>query len=286
VATTGGVFDPAGVAERLQQAPGEEARTELGLPEGVPPSRWQLRTIRASIPSLADYTLSGIWRFLQRSRLCLRSAKVQLFSPDPDYQTKVDQLMTSLREAALHPERIVFLFLDEMGYTRWPDEGPDWRLAPPPAHKDGTNRQQRIIGALNACTGQVDYREDYIIGREKVGLFYRQVDTAYAEAQTIYVAQDNWSIHRHPEVQAVLEELPRIQVLWLPTYAPWLNPIEKLWRCLRERVLKLHRLASDFPALRQRVHTFLDQFAHGSHELLHSVGLQGKGKLAACLKIA
>jgi hypothetical protein len=80
------------VAARLQQAPGDEARTELGVPAGLPPSRWQLRTIRASVPELATYSLSGIWRFLQRSHLRLRSAQVQLSSPDPDYQAKVDRL--------------------------------------------------------------------------------------------------------------------------------------------------------------------------------------------------
>jgi len=254
------------------------------LPDGVPPSRWQLRTIRASIPSLADYTLSGIWRLLQRSNLPLRSARVQLYSPDPDYQSKVDHLCTCLRDAARHPEAIVFLFLDEMGYYRWPDPAPDWSPAPL-ATRNGTNRQQRLIGALNACSGRVEYLDDYIIGREKVGLFYRQLDAAYPEAKTIYVAQDNWSIHRHPDVLAVLAGLPRIEPIWLPTYAPWLNPIEKLWRWLRQRVLKLHRLADDWTALRQRVNTFLDQFVAGSPELLHYIGLQGEGKLAACLHV-
>jgi hypothetical protein len=273
------------VAERLQQAPGEEARRELGLAPEVLPARWQLRTIQASIPSLGDYTLSGIWRFLQRSHLGLRSAQVQLYSPDPDYQSKVDRLCTCLREAARHPERLVVLFLDEMGYYRWPDPAPDWGPAPC-ATREGANRQQRIIGALNALSGRVDYRDGYIVGREKVGLFSRQLDAAYREATTISVAQDNWSIHRHPDVRAVLADLPRIETIWLPTYAPWLNPIEKLWRWLRQSVLKLHRLATDWTALRQRVNAFLDQFAPGSQELLHYVGLRGDGKLAACLHVA
>lgn len=273
------------MADRLQQAPGEEARRELGLPAGVPPSRWQLRTIQASIPALADYTLSGIWRFLHRSQLGLRSPQVQLYSPDPEYASKVDRLCTCLREAARHPERIVVLFLDEMGYFRWPDPAPAWGPAPR-ALREGTNRQQRIIGALHATTGRVDYLDGYIVGREKVGRFYRQLDAAYPEASTIYVAQDNWSIHRHPDVLAVLADLPRIETIWLPTYAPWLNAMEKLWRWLRASVLKLHRLVEDWTALRQRVNAFLDQVAQGSQELLHYVGLQGDGKLAACLKVA
>ena len=58
--------------------------------------------------------------------------------------------------------------------------------------------------------------------------------------------------------------LPRCEPVWLPTYAPWLNPIEKLWRWLKGDVLKQHRLAGDWPALRRRVTAFLDQFATGS----------------------
>jgi hypothetical protein len=48
----------------------------------------------------------------------------------------------------------------------------------------------------------------------------------------IYVVQDNWSIRHHAEVEAALSDLPQIEPVWLPTYAPWLNPIEKpgtLW---------------------------------------------------------
>ena len=109
---------------------------------------------------------------------------------------------------------------------------------------------------------------------------------AYPHARRIYVVQDNWSIHTHPEVLAALAGLPQITPVWLPTYAPWLNPIEKLWRWLRADVLKLHRLADAWAALRQRVNAFLDQFAAGSHALLRYVGLLGEGKLAQALQNA
>jgi transposase len=251
----------------------------------VLPARWELRTIRASLPELAGYTLSGIWRLLWRSKLGLHSPQVQLYSPDPEYQAKLDRLSSCLRQAAAQPDRIAFLFLDEMGYYRWPEPAPDWGPASL-ATREGTNRQQRIIGALDALSGRVHYQDNYIVGRERVIAFYHQLDAAYPAAETLYVAQDNWSIHSHPEVLAALEGLPRIRPVWLPTYAPWLNPIEKLWRWLREAVLKLHRLAGDWKALRQRVNAFLDQFAAGSPELLHYVGLQGEGKLATCVRVA
>ena len=81
-------------------------------------------------------------------------------------------------------------------------------------------------------------------------------------------------------VQHALAQWPQVEPVWLPTYAPWLNPIEKLWRWLKRDVLKMHRLAEDWRAVRDRVQQFLDQFAHGSQRLLEYVGLLGNGRLA------
>jgi hypothetical protein len=70
-------------------------------------------------------------------------------------------------------------------------------------------------------------------------------------------------------------QLP-IQLVFLPTYASWLNPIEKLWRWLKQTVLHLHGLADDLPALRAQVAAFLSQFTSGSPDaasLLRYVGL-------------
>ena len=141
-----------------------------------------------------------------------------------------------------------------------------------------------MIGALNALTGRVDYLENYVVGRRQVIQFYGQLDQRYGHVERLYVVQDNWSIHQHPDVLAALTGLPRIAPVWLPTYAPWLNPIEKLWRWLRQDQLYVHRLAHDWGVLRQRVNAFFDQFATGSHALLHYVGLLGDGKLARALQ--
>ena len=276
----------------MQQAPGEEARQALApTPDGPPPSRWTLRAIRATFAWLQDYTLSGVWRVLKRAKLRVRSARLQQYSPDPEYGPKVAYLEQCLCAAAAHPDEVVLVLLDEMGDHRWPEAAATWAASmptPPPrtAPAGANNQQWRIIGALNALTGQVDYLEGYIVGRAKVIACYQYLVRAYPHARRIYVVQDNWSIHSHPEVLAALAALPQIEPVWLPTYAPWLNPIEKLWRWLRTDVLKLHRLADAWDLLRQRVNAFLDQFAAGSHDLLRYVGLLGKGRLAQALQDA
>lgn len=270
----------------MRQGPGEAARQAVAVTPTTPvPSRWTLRTIRATFPWLHGYGLSGVWRILQRWQLQLRSARVQQYSPDPEYATKVARLEQCLQAAATAPDEVVVVFMDQMGFTRWPEATTTWAETVPVAERCGPNNQQwRIIGGLNAWTGQVDDLDAYIVGRAKVIAFYQQLAQVYPHATRIYVVQDNWSIHRHDEVMAALAQLPQIEPVWLPTYAPWLNPIEKLWRWLRQDVLKLHRLADDWSALQQRVRSFLDQFAHGSRAVLHYVGLLGDGKLAHALR--
>jgi hypothetical protein len=115
----GGVFDQAPeVTERLRQGPPSTAAR--------PASRWTLRTIREAVPDLASYSLSGIWRWLQGQGIIWRTARSQLFSPDPADLTKRDHLLACLAEAAVTSDHVVVVFLDEMGFTRWPEPGPDW----------------------------------------------------------------------------------------------------------------------------------------------------------------
>jgi transposase len=288
--TVGGSFAEVEAAqealvETLRAGPGDAARREMAVgASGPAPSRWTLRTVRASVDWLMDYTLSGVWRVMQSCGLGLHTSCARLFSPDPGYASTVRRLHRCLRDAARPPDTVVALFLDEFGYQRWPEVAPMWGGETIVAPRAGNTQQWRTIGALKALTGQVHYLDGYIVGRQQVSQFYARLNRAYPKkVGLIYVIQGNWNIHTHPDVLSALEEYPRITPVWLPTYAPWLNPMEKLWRWLRQDILKMHRWVEDWPQVKQRVRDFLDQFAHGSAALLRYVGLTGKGKLACVL---
>ena len=103
MARIGGHFDRGDeLRERLRQAPGEEARQEMApTSKGPPPSRWTLRAVRASFAWLKGYSLSGVWRVLQRHNLSIRSASVRQHSPDLEYQAKLEHLLECLRSRNL-----------------------------------------------------------------------------------------------------------------------------------------------------------------------------------------
>jgi transposase len=55
--------------------------------------------------------------------------------------------------------------------------------------------------------------------------------------ETIYVSWDNANTHEDDEVEAVVRGAAgRLVLMYLPTYSPWLNPIEMLWRHYRREV--------------------------------------------------
>jgi hypothetical protein len=72
------------------------------------------------------------------------------------------------------------------------------------AQRAGNNQQWRTIGALNALTGQVNYLDGYIVGRQQVIQCYAHLNRAYSEEERLYVIQDNWNIHPHPDVLTAL----------------------------------------------------------------------------------
>lgn len=265
------------------------APPEALSPQDVPPARWTLQAVKERIRELADYSLSGICQYLHRCGIVWRGGRVQYYSPDPDYRLKEAQVLDCLRQAGQAPGSIVALFLDEVSYTAWPDlafaySDPAPQPAPVADRQQSRYRRMRIIGALDALSGRVLVHQEGRIAGSVCAGFLQQVACAYPDAEHVYLIWDNWPVHHCHEVQAVLAQHRRLHAIALPTYAPWLNPIEKLWRKMRQEHTALHQLASDWKQLQTRTQAFFEQFAHGSTELVRYVGLLGEGKQAAALR--
>jgi len=275
------------VEERLRQPPDLSCLGSVVTSPALAPCRYRLEVVRATFDWMAEYTLSGVWRLLDRLGVGWKHGYINYWSPDPHYRTKVRFIEKCLKIVATDPLHNVAVFVDEMSYHRWPTPAADWypRADGSPRAVQGNcnNTQWRVIGGLNAYTGQVTYRQNYIVGREQVILFHQQLYEQYRQMDNVFVIEDNWNVHTHPEVQAAVAALPSIKMAWLPTYACWLNPIEKLWKWLRQIGLHRHRMSDCWPELKQRVGQFFDQFWDGSDELLRYVGLLGKGRFAKIL---
>jgi putative transposase len=60
----------------------------------------------------------------------------------------------------------------------------------------------------------------------------------------VYLVVDNFIIHKVGKIKDITEKESRLKMIFLPTYSPHLNPIEKLWRFIKQRVTSNHLFSS------------------------------------------
>lgn len=135
------------------------------------------------------------------------------------------------------------------------------------------NTRYRVCGAINAVTGELTDVAHNKIGVVNLKRFLTRLRRRYPD-RTLVLVWDNWPIHTHEEVLATAAQL-EVHLLWLPTYAPWTNPIEQLWRWCKQDLLHHHPWTAHWTGLRTRVRDWLDRFTRPAPDLLRYVGLWG-----------
>lgn len=247
---------------------------------GLNRSRWWLAGVRQCLPWLAERSLACVWHTLRRFGLYYKRGRDYVHSPDPEYQAKLTRILVRQqwvrRSSLLNPQRYVLLYEDEFTYYRQPSVSSSYAAVgsdlPHAVLSHRHNSTRRIAASLDVCTGRLFAWQRDRFDRHTLKRYFQAVAQAYPQAKRIWIALDNWPVHFHPEVLTALAATP-IRFLPLPTYAPWTNPVEKVWRKLNQDLLHLHPFSDDWDALKDAIQAFLDRFAHGSDHLLHEVGL-------------
>lgn len=271
---------------------------------GLDRSRWRLADLLAQCPEWRLHSPQGMGRLLHRLGITYKRGRDYIHSPDPDYGAKLAWVAAAHQAAMADPAHQVVLYLDEMTLYRQPTLAQGWeargRPQPLARRSQRSNTGTRLLGALDATTGRVHSLRAETISLATLVRFFQQLVAAYPDT-TLTVVLDNWSNHFHPDLLVALRpqtspfpfrvpanwattpsataqrrwrsfQLP-IQLAPLPTYASWTNPIEKVWRKLRQDIGHLHPWADDVARLRAAVDAWLAAYHQPSPALLRYVGL-------------
>ncbi len=127
------------------------------------------------------------------------------------------------------------------------------------------------IGAVNYHTGETVV----LIRRRKRRREVAELLEALLEKHptgTVYVTWDNAATHEDEEIEAVLRAAAdRLVLLYLPTYSPWLNPIEMLWRHFRREVTHCD-LFSNITSLIAATQDFFERYNQRPHDVISVIG--------------
>ena len=301
-------FSPSS-AERARQELLEQVRRDPST-YGLERSRWTLALIRDKSSLLPDHlSVSAVHRTLAALGICWKRGRSYVHSPDALYDAKCRSIAEIRQEVKADTSSLALLYLDEVTFERQPSLSNDYESRgatsqPLGRRSIGSNVTTRYVASMDALTGRVISRRASHITLATLVNHYLDVSKVYSSIETIYIVQDNWPVHTHPDVLCALQpqifaehfrrpaswstqpsaaakrkwshlNLP-IQIVPLPTYASWLNPIEKLWRWMRQELGHLHRWADDLARYRHNLDQWLARFLDGSTELLRYVGLSGQ----------
>lgn len=159
------------------------------------------------------------------------------------------KLRPRLRQAQ-RDERTV-LFVDAAHFVYGPFLGFLWcsvrLLVPGPSGR----KRYNVLAALNAVTHEVIRvaNHSYINAESVCGLLHQL--TAAGLPRPITLVLDNARYQRCELVQALARSL-RIELLFLPSYSPNLNLIERLWKFVKKECLACRPLA-DYETFTQTI---------------------------------
>ena len=135
----------------------------------------------------------------------------------------------------------------------------------------GQTKKHYGIGGVNYHSGESVVLVRRRKRRKEIAEFLEALLHKHPD-ETIYVAWDNANTHQDDEVEAVVRGAAgRLVLLYLPTYSPWLNPIEMLWRYFRREVTHCE-LFESIKALIKATHDFFESCNQQPQTVLSVIG--------------
>lgn len=220
-------------------------------------SRWSSELLALEVQRQLGVSIhaSTVRRILPRLGFVYRRARPVLVRRDPNKNRKLRAISRALRRR----RGTEVFYLDEAAVDFNPRIGSAWTRrgrqigVPTP----GQNIKHYLAGALHAHTGRLVWVEH---PRKNTMLFIKllaAVRRTYRSARRVVLILDNYVIHRSDAVYLWLANNPKFRLLFQPTYSPWTNQIERLWKTLHDTITRNHRYAT-FRELAQRIIRFLD----------------------------
>ena len=180
----------------------------------------------------------------------VRRPVLSIASPDPEYKQKAKKLKKYQKQAK--NGEILLYYQDEIDLNLLPGILCCWTLkgAQRKVPTPGVNQKRYGFDAVNYVSGQTVHRIEERKNSTGFCAFIDQFMQTVTQApeyqgQKIVLVVDNFIIHRSRMTQEFLEKYAdQLLLFMLPTYSPWLNLIERLWKHLRRKVTHNHLFAT------------------------------------------
>ena len=170
---------------------------------------------------------------------------------------------------AANTQKALLLFGDEASFPQWGTLTYTWarRGQQPKVKTSGKRKGYKVFGLIDYFTGDFFYQgQDGRLNSAAYIAFLTRV--LEQTTQPIILIQDGAKYHTSTETKAFFaQQTAQLQVVQLPTYSPDYNPIEKLWKQIKQQETHLHYFPT-FEVLTEKVEQALLKFTNTPEEIL------------------
>lgn len=182
------------------------------------------------------YTVAGMRSWLKRHRFSYKKPAVVPGKANEEQQQKwiaeYEKLKASL------PKDETISFMDGVHPTHnvqpacgWIKKGVRKELP------SNTGRSRlNLSGIIDVIDHKVIVQEDEMLNAEATIRFFQKIEAYYPDKKKVHIFCDNARYYRNKSVKKYLET-SKIILHFLPPYSPNLNPIERLWKWMKERTI-------------------------------------------------
>ena len=218
------------------------------------------------------YTIPGVTKLLHRLDFTYKQVVQIPGKFDPEAQEVWLKKYNKLREKLSEDE--IILFLDGVHPTHnvhktkaWVKKGKEKQV------KTNTGRGRlNINGALDIEAMQVVTHFSETINADEVIKLYDKIQETYPDKRRIYVIEDNARYYKNEKVLKYLRKRHcRIRRIFLPTYSPNLNYIERLWKFMKKYIIGV-KYREKFKEFEYDIHQFFDNFENYEPRLRKFIG--------------
>ncbi|MBI3259704.1 MAG: IS630 family transposase, partial [Ignavibacteriae bacterium] len=180
-----------------------------------------------------NYTVSGMTFWLKTQDFVYKEPIKVPGKLDPERQEAFIQAYEALKDSLKEDEELFFMDavhpeFQSKAVCGWIKSGETKTLPT-------TSAQYRMhfIGALALEGMKVFAQECETVDADSMITFFKALEVS-SEGKTIHIICDNGRSNKNKKVEEYLKK-SKITIYYLPPYSPNLNPIERLWKVLRER---------------------------------------------------
>ena len=95
-----------------------------------------------------------------------------------------------------------------------------------------------LFAALDVATGSVIAECKPRHWHQEFLSFLRRIDKEVPPELDVHLIVDNYCTHKHAKVRSWLAQRPRFHVHYSPTYASWLNQVERWFGIITQRAIR------------------------------------------------